>query len=198
MITHKASPLRSAIFTSPSHLVYSTRTTAAPTASVTRHLHSLTQRTHANRPSKAPIQRGPKQPYHRVIRRSSSSAPSALSSSSTTPSTQTTTTTIPTADPLTWTQYLPLRRTRRRYNQIASLFTSLTTTIGGLTYIQTLPLESAQIFGLDPVITLGLAVMGSGGLGWLLGPFLGEGVYGIRYRKLRGGMDEVCPTFPFV
>lgn len=37
---------------------------------------------------------------------------------------------------------------------------------------------------------LGLCVMGSGGVGWLLGPFVGNAVFGVRYRGLRGEIER--------
>ena len=38
---------------------------------------------------------------------------------------------------------------------------------------------------------LGLGVFGSGGVGWLLGPFVGNAVFGVRYRGLRGEIERV-------
>lgn len=44
-------------------------------------------------------------------------------------------------------------------------------------------------------MVMGLGVMGSGAVGWLMGPFLGDAVFGIRYRALRGEMAEVSGVF---
>lgn len=38
--------------------------------------------------------------------------------------------------------------------------------------------------GLDPFLLLGLATAGSGAVGWLLGPFVGNAVFGLSHRKL--------------
>lgn len=38
--------------------------------------------------------------------------------------------------------------------------------------------------GLDPFLLLGLATAGSGAIGWLLGPFVGNAVFGLSHRKL--------------
>lgn len=69
--------------------------------------------------------------------------------------------------------------------------TALATTTAAMPYIQSQGLESFQAFGADPMLVLGVSVLGSGAAGWLMGPFLGEGVFGVRYRALRGQMDEV-------
>ena len=46
-------------------------------------------------------------------------------------------------------------------------------------------------------MVMGLAVVGSGGVGWLLGPFVGERVFGWRYRRIRGEMGEVSSYLRF-
>lgn len=38
---------------------------------------------------------------------------------------------------------------------------------------------------------LGLATAGSGAVGWLLGPFVGGGLFGVVYRRVGGEMREV-------
>lgn len=43
-----------------------------------------------------------------------------------------------------------------------------------------------NLFGLDPFLVLGLATMASGAVGWLLGPFVGNAVFGIVWRRSRG------------
>ena len=40
-------------------------------------------------------------------------------------------------------------------------------------------------------MVLGFCVLGSGGVGWLLGPFVGNAVFGWRYRGLRGEIERV-------
>jgi len=47
------------------------------------------------------------------------------------------------------------------------------------------------LFGLDPFIVLGLATAGSGAVGWLLGPFVGNAVFGMVHRGIRGQIAEV-------
>lgn len=46
---------------------------------------------------------------------------------------------------------------------------------------------------------LGLSTVGSGGVGWLLGPFLGNAVFGVVYGRLGGQIAEVsCLIFFFL
>lgn len=45
--------------------------------------------------------------------------------------------------------------------------------------------------GLDPFLLLGLATAGSGAVGWLLGPFVGNTVFGISHRKLGAQIADV-------
>lgn len=65
------------------------------------------------------------------------------------------------------------------------------TTAAGVSYLAQQSLENISVFGLDPFIVLGISVVGSGGVGWLLGPFLGNAVFGLRYRRLGGEIAEV-------
>lgn len=57
--------------------------------------------------------------------------------------------------------------------------------------LTTLNMEQINIFGLDPFLVLGLATLGSGGVGWLLGPFLGNAVFGMAHRRLAAQIAEV-------
>ncbi len=45
---------------------------------------------------------------------------------------------------------------------------------------------------LDPFITLGLITFSCGGLGWLMGPFVGTGIFNTLNRKYIPEMDIVC------
>ena len=52
-------------------------------------------------------------------------------------------------------------------------------------------MEQINIFGLDPFLVLGLATLGSGAVGWLLGPFLGNAVFGMAHRRVGLQIAEV-------
>lgn len=96
------------------------------------------------------------------------------------PSTPSSTTTLP------WNQYFQLRKTRRYYNLAASVCTSFATTAAGISILSQQDLEALEgtVPGLDPFLLLGLATAGSGAVGWLLGPFVGNAVFGLLHRKL--------------
>ncbi|MCJ1259539.1 hypothetical protein MMC24_007377 [Lignoscripta atroalba] len=131
----------------------------------------------------------------------------AASTSATTPQTPTSTTTPnPTSSPsttpplsnppttLTWNRYLHLRHIRRRYNLGASATTGIITTFLGINFISAQNIDGlgGQMFGLDPMVVLGLATGACGAVGWLLGPFVGNAVFGLWYRRF-GGEIAVDP-----
>ena len=55
-----------------------------------------------------------------------------------------------------------------------------------------------NMFGLDPFITLGSLTALSGAAGWLLGPFVGNAVFGIVHRNVKGMIAQVCLFFLFL
>jgi import inner membrane translocase subunit TIM23 len=48
---------------------------------------------------------------------------------------------------------------------------------------------------LDPYVTLGLITFSAGGLGWLLGPIVGTGIFNTMNGKHRIEMASVCATY---
>ena len=94
-----------------------------------------------------------------------------------------------TPPPLTWNTFLSLRRTRRHYNLVASICTSLLTTTSAFPLLSNQPLESMTIFGLDPFIVLGLSTFSCAALGWLLGPTVGNAVFNFVHRARRRELD---------
>ncbi|KAI4231310.1 MAG: hypothetical protein LQ349_005698 [Xanthoria aureola] len=108
-------------------------------------------------------------------------------------STTTSTSSPPSPDPLTWNTYLTLRRLRRRYSLIASLLsTSTTTSLGFITIASNFDYLASLItgaFGVDPILLMAAGMVGVGGTGWLLGPFVGEGVFRAVYRREWGLMS---------
>ncbi|KAL8767259.1 MAG: hypothetical protein Q9209_006185 [Squamulea sp. 1 TL-2023] len=123
--------------------------------------------------------------------RSEAQEPSSPSTTNTNPNTTPSTST---SDTLTWNTYLSLRRLRRRYSLLASLLSSTTTTTLGIFTIDRnmdyLGSLLGNTFGVDPIFMLAAATIGAGGVGWLLGPFVGEGVFRGVYRREWGRMSE--------
>ena len=106
----------------------------------------------------------------------------------------------PEPDPgaLSWNKYLQLRRTRRYYNLAASLGMAVCTTAAGVEVLSQQNIEAlgATFFGLDPFILLGLATAASGAVGWLIGPFVGNAVFGFIFRRFRKQIRVVSqPAF---
>ena len=52
-------------------------------------------------------------------------------------------------------------------------------------------------FGMDPFMLMIAGVLGVGGVGWLLGPFVGEGVFRAVFRREWGRMSVVRFCSPF-
>ncbi|KAL8800583.1 MAG: hypothetical protein Q9182_005094 [Xanthomendoza sp. 2 TL-2023] len=124
-------------------------------------------------------------------------AASSLSSStspSTKPPSDTPSPSPPNTNPLPWNTYLSLRRLRRRYSLLASLLTCTSTTALGFITIErnmdALGSTLGSITGVDPIFMLAAATIATGGVGWLLGPFVGEGVFRGVYRREWGRMAE--------
>lgn len=55
----------------------------------------------------------------------------------------------------------------------------------------------AQVMGLDPFIVLGLATAACGAVGWLAGPFLGNGIWGLVHRRYKSGVAVVSSPIYF-
>jgi len=111
---------------------------------------------------------------------------SSLSSASTNASVQ----------PLTWNRFLQLRRTRRRISLAASITFALGAFAGGAIYIGNTPDIEAKVgplIGLDPLITMGIMTFACGAAGWLVGPFIGAAVFGMRTRSMSKLIAEVRP-----
>lgn len=97
---------------------------------------------------------------------------------------------------LDWNSFFKLRASRRRYSLASSVATSLASTVVGVQFLSTQDLESlgAQVMGLDPFIVLGMATAACGAAGWLVGPFVGNGVWGLVNRRFKQSFTIVCPS----
>ncbi|KAI9755030.1 MAG: hypothetical protein M4579_004433 [Chaenotheca gracillima] len=91
---------------------------------------------------------------------------------------------------LDWNTFFKLRKSRRRYNLIASVVTSAGTVVGGLFVLaqQDLDPMSVSIFGLDPMLLFGLTIAGFGTIGWLVGPFLGNAMFRMLNKRFNHQM----------
>ncbi|KAJ5640898.1 Presequence translocated-associated motor subunit pam17 [Penicillium herquei] len=86
---------------------------------------------------------------------------------------------------LDWNSFFKLRASRRRYSLASSVVSSLVSTTVGVQVLSSQDLESlgAQVMGLDPFVVLGMATAACGAAGWLVGPVVGNGLWGLVYRR---------------
>ena len=88
---------------------------------------------------------------------------------------------------LDWDSFFKLRASRRRYSLASSIATSLVSTTAGVQVLSGMDLEhlGAQVMGLDPFVVLGMATAACGAVGWLAGPMVGNGIWGLVYRRFK-------------
>ncbi|KAF8472837.1 mitochondrial import protein Pam17-domain-containing protein [Kalaharituber pfeilii] len=80
-----------------------------------------------------------------------------------------------------WDAFFALRRARRRYNRTCSVVTAVLGTASGAAVLGNIEVDSMPaLFGFDMLTVFGLAILGCGALGWLLGPAVG----GVLFRML--------------
>ncbi|KAK1143456.1 TIM23 complex component [Aspergillus melleus] len=89
------------------------------------------------------------------------------------------------ASKLDWNSFFKLRASRRRYSLASSIISSMASTVIGVQVLSAQDLEhmGAQVMGLDPFVVLGMATAACGAAGWLVGPFVGNAVWGLVYRR---------------
>ncbi|PGH10664.1 hypothetical protein AJ79_05378 [Helicocarpus griseus UAMH5409] len=89
--------------------------------------------------------------------------------------------------PLDWNSFFLLRASRRKYSIVSSFLASLATTFGGLRVILANNLDAVfgQTLGLDPFMSLIFLAPACAAVGWLLGPVLGNSVWGVVHRKYK-------------
>lgn len=99
---------------------------------------------------------------------------------------------------LDWNSFFKLRASRRRYSLASSIATSVVSTAVGVQVLSAQDLESlgAQVMGLDPFVVLGLATAACGALGWLAGPIVGNGAWGLINRRFKPSFNTVSAIRP--
>ncbi|KAK8218756.1 mitochondrial import protein Pam17-domain-containing protein [Phyllosticta capitalensis] len=165
---------------------YSTTTAQRP-SSITLLASSSTKRTSSLSSTVQPRFKQPSRTAPFV--RHSSTQPAATNASTAPPTASSTKTTTPPTNPdgtLTWNRFLAMRKTRRRISLLSSVLAAMASTAGGTYLVLSMNLDSvgATTLGLDPLIVMGLSVIGTGCVGWLLGPALGDAVFRLANRKI--------------
>lgn len=97
---------------------------------------------------------------------------------------------------LDWDSFFKLRASRRRYSLASSIISSLVSTTVGVQVLSSQDLEAlgAQVMGLDPFVVLGMATAACGAAGWLVGPAVGNGVWGLVYRRYKPSVATVSQS----
>lgn len=119
------------------------------------------------------------------LRAASTSSPSSTSNS--------TSSSAAPPDHLDWNTFFALRKTRRRYALASSVLTSASTTMAGISILSQQDIDAigTQVFGLDPIVVLGLATAGFGAVGWLLGPVFGNAAFNLVNQRYRAQIAKV-------
>lgn len=89
-----------------------------------------------------------------------------------------------TAPGLSWVDFFKLRKQNNRINVGFSVVTSAAGALATLGYLGNLEIDAEKpIFGLDPFMVLGGAVIMGGGFAYLLGPFFGTSVFNLMNKR---------------
>ncbi|CAJ2501607.1 Uu.00g044600.m01.CDS01 [Anthostomella pinea] len=80
--------------------------------------------------------------------------------------------------PLDWNGFFTLRKTRRRFQLVSSIFTMVTGGAVGTALLVNLDMDSLlSKVPMDPFFALGIVTLSFMGLGWLAGPSLGSALF---------------------
>lgn len=95
-------------------------------------------------------------------------------------------------DRLDWNTFFKLKKSRRRIQLVSSVGTGIAGMGGGMQALVMSDMDA--IVGqlpLDPFISLGLISFACGGMGWLMGPIVGTGIFNMMNRKYISQMATV-------
>ncbi|PWN31251.1 mitochondrial import protein Pam17, partial [Meira miltonrushii] len=98
---------------------------------------------------------------------------------------------------LTWDRYLNLRKQRRLAGMVTTVPSTILAAAASGSYFLTQEIDptSSPIAGVDPVYVYALLTLGCTGLGYLLGPSLGSGVWSLFHGKNRKQIEEKDKLF---
>ncbi|KAL6818365.1 mitochondrial import protein Pam17 domain-containing protein [Trichoderma sp. SZMC 28013] len=162
--------------------------------SLARANHSLSVSSSISKPSASALS-SPRPSIVSLVARRSSSPTSSSSSvrlySSSSPSSAATGSSSSSVPALDWNSFFKLRLRRRRIQLLFSVVTGLIGGAAGTIFLAEGFAEPliAQI-PLDPFFTLGIMTMACAGLGWLIGPTLGNQVFYIINRRFKTQMMQ--------
>ncbi|KAL5636956.1 hypothetical protein ACGC1H_000808 [Rhizoctonia solani] len=95
-------------------------------------------------------------------------------------------TSAPSKEPaLSWSEYLTIRRKKRRWEIATTIPSTFLGLSAGLSYFGSIESDpSSLILGVEPIYIYGLATMGCGGLGYLLGRCFGNSLWRMTHRQI--------------
>ncbi|CAG7849967.1 Presequence translocated-associated motor subunit PAM17, mitochondrial Flags: Precursor [Serendipita indica DSM 11827] len=105
------------------------------------------------------------------------SSNSTTSSAHKTPSPET----VSAGEILSWCDYLSIRGKKRRWEMATTIPITVTAGAAGAAYFG---VNMPQFMGLDPLVMAILGILGTSGLGYLVGPIIGSQIWRLTHRKL--------------
>ncbi|KAG2184554.1 hypothetical protein INT43_000463, partial [Umbelopsis isabellina] len=95
-----------------------------------------------------------------------------------------------------WNDYFKLRAKRRNYERICCIPTSITAFTAAGSYFTQLEIDPLHtVFGMEALPVYGVATILAGFGGFLVGPFVGSGVFKIMNRGATRSMDHLDRVF---
>ncbi|KAG8796772.1 TIM23 complex component [Ceratobasidium sp. 428] len=87
--------------------------------------------------------------------------------------------------PLSWSEYLAIRKRKRRWEMATTIPSTFLAFGAGLAYFGSIESDpTSLIFGVEPIYIYGLATVSCGGLGYLLGPTIGNSLWRMTHRQI--------------
>ncbi|CAL1705662.1 unnamed protein product [Somion occarium] len=145
---------------------------------------------HAARPQRLPIQCALRQNMLIFARQKSTAnaGPSLASKTASKQAGSTTTKPAPSQaekESLPWSEYLAIRRRKRRWETAVTIPLTIAGFAGGVMYFGSLEMDPTKpIFNVDPMVVYGVATLGCAGLGYLIGPVIGSACWRTTHRRL--------------
>ncbi|TRM64393.1 mitochondrial import protein Pam17-domain-containing protein [Schizophyllum amplum] len=89
------------------------------------------------------------------------------------------------SEQLGWAEYFKIRRSRRLWQNIMTVPTSLAGLIGGAMYFGSLDTDPLKpVMGIDPFMFYGVCTAGCMGVGFILGPTVGTSIWRLTHKSL--------------
>ncbi|KAH9005020.1 mitochondrial import protein Pam17-domain-containing protein [Lactarius hatsudake] len=91
---------------------------------------------------------------------------------------------LATRDSLPWSEYLTIRRAKRKWEIALTVPCVLAGLAGGAAYFGSMELDATKpIMGIDPLLFFGGATLGCMGAGYLVGPVIGSALWRATHRR---------------